>query len=93
MFEESQTGKNNSVKYNDYYSLKEEEEIIKEQLNLLMNQWDELGFTSDYRNSFLNSIREIPKSGKKDIIVHELNNLKRLADSLIDLKKLNAHQI
>ena len=87
MFEESQTGKNNSVKYNDYYSLKEEEEIIKEQLNLLMNQWDELGFTSDYRNSFLNSIREIPKSGKKDIIVHELNNLKRLADSLIDLKK------
>ena len=87
MFEESQTGKNNSVKLNDYYSLKEEEEIIKEQLNLLMDEWDELGFTSNYRDSFLNSIRDIPKAGKKDIIVHELNNLKKLADSLIDLKK------
>ena len=87
MLEESQTGKNNSVKFNDYYSLKEEEEIIKEQLNLLMNEWEELGFTSDYRNSFLNSIRDIPKEGKKDIIVHELNNLKNLEDSIIDLKK------
>ena len=77
--------KDNNIKLKRNYSI--EEDSINEQLNLLKNEWDELGVTLEYRNNFIKSIKDIPKSGKKNIIIHEINNLKNFALSLINLKK------
>ena len=77
---------NNYIKYKKI-SIIEEENFINEQIYLLQYEWDELGITLEYRNSFMNNLKDIPKTGKKDVIIQEKNNLKKFGESLIDLKK------
>ena len=76
----------NYIKYKKI-SIIEEDNLINEQIYLLQYEWDELGITPEYRNSFMNNIKDIPKTGKKDVIIQEKNNLKKFGESLIDLKK------
>ena len=77
---------NNYIKYKKI-SIIEEDNLINEQIYLLQYEWDELGITPEYRNSFMNNIKDIPKTGKKGVIIQEKNNLKKFGESLIDLKK------
>ena len=69
------------IKYKINFEI-EEENIINEQLYLLQNEWDELGISDEYKNSFINKLRDIPKIGKKDVIIQEKNSLKKFRNSL-----------
>ena len=77
---------NSSMKLDNKNSSKEDY-LINEQLNLLENIWNSLGITPEYRISFINNISNITSSSKKDIILQEKYNMKKLRESLIELKK------
>ena len=77
---------NSSLKLDNKNSFKEDY-LINEQLNLLENIWNSLGITPEYRISFINNISNITSSSKKDIILQEKYNMKKLRESLIELKK------
>ena len=69
---------------NNYNSIDDE---FNEELNLIKNQWDDLGITSEYRAIFINHIRFVSESDRKDIFEQEKVNLKKFKDSLLNLKK------
>ena len=68
-------------------SKKEEEELINENINILQQLWDVLGFSVEYRKIFMNNLCNMSQPGKIDIIIQERNNLKNFEYSLIDIKK------
>ena len=69
---------------NNYNSIDDE---FNEELNLIKNQWDDLGITSEYRAIFINHIKFVSESDRKDIFAQEKMNLKKFKDSLLNLKK------
>ena len=77
----------NSAMVNKNYITVQEGFEINEQLYLLENLWDSLGIIDEYRITFLKNIQSITDSEKKDIIILEKNNLKKLKNSLYELKK------
>ena len=77
---------NSSFKLKNNYYFKEDY-LINEQLNLLNNLWNSLGINPEYRNSFINNIENITSYAKKDIIIQEKYNMKKLRDSLIEVKR------
>ena len=77
---------NSSIKIISNYSLNETD-LINEQINLLNNIWDRFGILLEYRNNFVNFIKNIKNPEKIDIILQEKNNLKKFEQYLIDFKK------
>ena len=69
---------------NNYNSIDDE---FNEELNLIKSQWDDLGITSEYKAIFINHIRFVSESDRKDIFAQEKMNLKKFKDSLLNLKK------
>ena len=63
------------------------EEALEEELSLLQNSWDELGITPQYRSVFLNIISQANEAEKINIFSQEKNNIKKLRESLLGLKK------
>ena len=63
------------------------EEGFEEELSLLQLSWNELGITPEYRQVFLNILREANETEKINIFAEEKNNMKKFKDSLLSLKK------
>ena len=63
------------------------EEALEEELSLLQISWDELGITPQYRSVFLNIISQANEAEKINIFSQEKNNIKKLRESLLGLKK------
>ena len=77
---------NTSTKIISNYSINETS-LINEQINILNNIWDRLGIAFEYKNNFINYIKNANNPGRIDIILQEKNNLKKFEQNLIDLKK------
>ena len=71
----------------DNYSQKNNDEVYEEELNLLQIAWNELGITQEYRQVFINHLKEANDSEKNNIFSEEKNNIKKFKDSLLSLKK------
>ena len=63
------------------------DEIYEEEINLLQIAWNELGITKEYRQVFINLLKEANDSEKNNIFLEEKNNIKKFKDSLLSLKK------
>ena len=76
-----------NIQYKNHskYDIRDEE--YDEELNLIKTQWDDLGINLEYRTIFINFIKNINNSERKDIFAQEKNNLKKFRDCLISLKK------
>ena len=60
---------------------------MNEEFNLIKNQWDDLGITLEYRSIFINLLKKVNESERKDIFIQEKLNLKKFRDALFNLKK------
>ena len=63
------------------------DEIYEEEINLLQIAWNELGITKEYRQVFINLLKEANDFEKNNIFLEEKNNIKKFKDSLLSLKK------
>ena len=63
------------------------EEGFEEEISLLQLSWNELGITPEYRQVFINLLREANEVEKNNIFNEEKNNIKKFKDSLLGLKK------
>ena len=83
----SKTEKNNNI---NNLNIKEKDkigEIFIDELNLLQNLWDKLEVNSEFRSYFINNITTKNDLEKKEIFENERENLEKLDESLIKLKK------
>ena len=63
------------------------EELIKKDVNILDQIWDELEITYQYREAFSIYTRNMNDENRNNIIIQEKNNLKKFKKALINLKK------
>ena len=63
------------------------EEGFEEEMSLLQIAWNELGVTPEYRQVFINILKEANETEKNNIFIEEKNNMKKFRDSLLNLKK------
>ena len=63
------------------------EEGFEEDMSLLQIAWNELGITQEYRQVFINILKEANELEKDNILSEEKNNIKKFKDSLLNLKK------
>ena len=76
---------NIQYKQQSKYDLRDDE--FNEELNLIKAQWDDLGIANEYRAIFINFLKNINDSDRKDIFAQEKKNLKKFRDCIINLKK------
>ena len=63
------------------------EDLIKKEIGVLDQIWDELEITYQYRKAFSIYLYNMNEENKNNIIVQEKNNLKKYKKALINLKK------
>ena len=78
------------IEKNNSLNIKEKDkigELFIDELNLLQNLWDKLEVNNEFRSYFINNIKTKNDLEKKEIFKNERENLEKLSDSLIKLKK------
>ena len=63
------------------------EELLKKEISILDQIWDELEIIWEYREAFSIYVRNMNDEYKQNIILQEKNNLKKYKKALINLKK------
>ena len=63
------------------------EDLVRKELGILDQVWDELEIACQYREAFSIYINNMNEENKKNIILQEKNNLKKYKKALINLKK------
>ena len=76
-----------SVQYKPPMNYPIHEDSFNEEFSLLLITWDELGITQEYRNAFINMVKRVNESERRDIFLQEKINLKKFRDALLSLKK------
>ena len=63
------------------------DEVMKKDITILDQIWDELEITWQYREAFYIYLKNMNDESRNNIIVQEKNNLKKYKKALINLKK------